>query len=142
MSKDRAAKVGAEVINKAVPSARFDVYPAAMKRIEMLVAAVAVSGAVGAIALHSARAQTEPAQIKTGVDARIAALEQKVATLEAQNTELRNVIQISTAAGSVTIKPTGQLVLKGTSVAVESTGTTELKSSGTMTLKGALININ
>ncbi|MBI5536735.1 MAG: hypothetical protein HY898_28705 [Deltaproteobacteria bacterium] len=113
-----------------------------MKRIEMLVAAVAVSGAVGAIALHSARAQTEPAQIKTGVDARIAALEQKVATLEAQNTELRNVIQISTAAGSVTIKPTGQLVLKGTSVAVESTGTTELKSSGTMTLKGALININ
>jgi len=112
-----------------------------MKQRGVLMAAVTVSVAIGAFALHSARAQT-PTQTKGSVEFRIAMLEQKVATLEAQNTELRSVIQIDKAAGSMTIKPTGQLVLKGASLTIESTGTTEIKASGTMTLKGALININ
>jgi hypothetical protein len=112
-----------------------------MKQRGVLLAAVTVSVAIGAFALHSARAQT-PTQVRGTGESRIAALEQRVATLEAQNTELRNVIEISTATGSMTIKPTGNLVLKGPSVMVESTGAAQVKTSGTLTLKGALVNIN
>ena len=59
--------------------------------------------------------------------------------LESQNAELRSVIQISTANGSMTIKPNGQLMLKGMSVTLESTGTAEIKAAGTLIFKGARI---
>ncbi len=112
-----------------------------MKRHEMLLAAGALLGAISAFALHPARAQT-PTQTKGSVEVRIATLEQKISALEAQNAELRNVIQISTAAGSVTIKPSGKLKLVSASLELELTGSAEIKTSSNLTLKGALININ
>jgi hypothetical protein len=111
-----------------------------MRRLEILVAAAMVSAAIGTLAVHSARAQTFPVQPKISVETRIAALEQKVATLEAQNAELRGVIQISSS--SVTIKSSGQIALKGGSLEVESTGKTVIKASGDVIVKGSRINLN
>jgi hypothetical protein len=121
-----------------------------MKRLGMLLVAVTVLAAIWAFTLHTARAQTLP-QVRGGsVEARIAALEQKVSVLESQNAELRSVIQISTTAGSMTISPRGQLVLKGMSVLLDSAsraeirsaGSAEIKAAGDIIMKGALINLN
>jgi hypothetical protein len=120
-----------------------------MKRLGVLLVAVTVSAAIGAFAQYAAREQPLT-QNMGSIEARIATLEQKVAVLESQNAELRSVIQISTAAGSMTINPRGQLMLKGMSVVLESTnhaeiraaGSMNLKAAGDMNLKGSLIRIN
>jgi hypothetical protein len=121
-----------------------------MKRLGMLLAAVMVLAVIWVFALHSVRAQTLP-QIRGGsVEARLAVLEQKVAVLESQNAELRSVIQISAATGTMTINPSLKLVLKSMTVLLDSTshaeiraaGSMSLKAAGDMNLKGSLIRIN
>lgn len=112
-----------------------------MKRPGMILGAVVVVGAVGVLALHAARADTAPLPSRT-LEARVAKLEQQVATLETQNAALRSVIQIESLSGTVTINPSTTLKLKSARIDLESTSTTEIKASGTVTLKGALINLN
>jgi hypothetical protein len=112
-----------------------------MKRLGVVLVAVAVSAAIGAFALRAAQAQTL-IPIRGSVEARVALLEQKVAMLESQNAELRSMIQISTAAGTMTIKPSRQLVIKSMHVVHESTNKIEIKAAGDIILKGSRINLN
>lgn len=128
-----------------------------MKRLGVLLLAVTVSAAIGLFALHAARAQTLIQNRGGGVEARVAVLEQKVAMLESQNAELRSMIQISTATGSMTINPNRKLVLKSMTVLLESTDFTDistksmtiratnvmnLKASGDIILRASKIGLN
>jgi hypothetical protein len=42
----------------------------------------------------------------------------------------------------MTIEAKGNLSIKAATISIEATGTLELKASGTMTVRGALVNIN
>lgn len=53
-----------------------------------------------------------------------------------------NTITIETSSGAITIESKGQLKLKSQSISIEAGASMEIKASGTLTLKGALIQIN
>ena len=53
-----------------------------------------------------------------------------------------NTIVIKSAASEIAITSTAKLALKSAQVAIEATGTLEIKSGGTLTLTGALVQIN
>lgn len=52
-----------------------------------------------------------------------------------------NLVQIESDSGTMTIKSAGQLKLESPSVSIKG-DTTEIKASGTLTLKGAMVQIN
>lgn len=56
--------------------------------------------------------------------------------------EKGNVVKVDSNSGAMTIEAKGQLKIKAASISIEATGTLELKSGGTMTIRGALVNIN
>ncbi|HET9525388.1 MAG TPA: phage baseplate assembly protein V [Pyrinomonadaceae bacterium] len=56
--------------------------------------------------------------------------------------EMGNVVKVNSNSGAMTIEAKGQLSIKATTIALEATGTLELKASGTVTIRGALVNIN
>ena len=53
-----------------------------------------------------------------------------------------NTIKIESASGAITIESSGQLKLKAQTVSIESGASMEIKASGTLTLQGALVQIN
>ncbi|HZR83915.1 MAG TPA: phage baseplate assembly protein V [Candidatus Binatia bacterium] len=53
-----------------------------------------------------------------------------------------NQIKIESTSGAMTIEAKGQLNIKGTTVTIESSSTMEIKASATLTVRGALVNIN
>lgn len=53
-----------------------------------------------------------------------------------------NTITIETSSGAVTIESKGQLKLKSQSISIEAGASMEIKATGTLTLKGAVIQIN
>jgi len=53
-----------------------------------------------------------------------------------------NVIQIETSSGAITIKSTGQLNIESRVVSIKAGATMEIKSSGTLTINGAMVQIN
>jgi uncharacterized protein involved in type VI secretion and phage assembly len=56
--------------------------------------------------------------------------------------ESGNVVKVDSNSGAMTIEAKGQLNIKAASITIEATGTIELKASATMTIRGALVNIN
>lgn len=56
--------------------------------------------------------------------------------------EKGNVVKVDSNSGAMTIEAKGQLKIKAASITIEATGTLELKAGGTMTIRGALVNIN
>ncbi|HVC12451.1 MAG TPA: phage baseplate assembly protein V [Burkholderiales bacterium] len=53
-----------------------------------------------------------------------------------------NRIRIDSNSGALTIEATGQLNIKAATISIEASGTLELKASATLTVRGALVNIN
>lgn len=53
-----------------------------------------------------------------------------------------NKMKIETNSGAITIKSTGQLKLESQSVSIQAGASMEIKASGTLTIKGALVQIN
>lgn len=53
-----------------------------------------------------------------------------------------NVVKIDSNSGGMTIEAQGALKIKAASLTLEATGTLEVKASATLTLRGALVNIN
>ncbi len=53
-----------------------------------------------------------------------------------------NVVKVDSNSGAMTIEAKGQLNIKGATITIEATGTLELKASATLTVRGALVNIN
>ena len=53
-----------------------------------------------------------------------------------------NVVKVDSNSGAMTIEAKGQLNIKAATITIESSGTLELKASATMTIRGALVNIN
>jgi uncharacterized protein involved in type VI secretion and phage assembly len=53
-----------------------------------------------------------------------------------------NTIKIESASGAITITAGQQLKLKSTSVSIEADASMEIKASGTLTLRGAMVQIN
>jgi uncharacterized protein (DUF2345 family) len=53
-----------------------------------------------------------------------------------------NKITINSSASEIAITSKAKLTLKSAQVAIEADGSVEIKSGGTLTLKGALIQIN
>lgn len=53
-----------------------------------------------------------------------------------------NKLTIESGGGTVTVESTGQLKLKSQSVSIEAGAAMELKAGGTLTIKGALVQIN
>ncbi|MGC1951114.1 MAG: phage baseplate assembly protein V [Gammaproteobacteria bacterium] len=53
-----------------------------------------------------------------------------------------NTLKIESNSGSITIESTGKLRLKAQTISIEAGASMELKASGTLTLKGALVQIN
>jgi len=53
-----------------------------------------------------------------------------------------NQIKIESTSGAMTIQANGQLNIKAATITIEATGTLELKASATLTVRGALVNIN
>ena len=53
-----------------------------------------------------------------------------------------NTITIETGSGAITIESKGQLKLKSQSISLEAGASMEIKATGTLTLKGAVIQIN
>jgi len=45
-------------------------------------------------------------------------------------------------SGTITLQATGQLNIKAATISIEATGTLELKANATLTVRGALVNIN
>lgn len=56
--------------------------------------------------------------------------------------EKGNVVKVDSNSGAMTIEAKGQLNIKGATITIEATGTLELKASATLTVRGALVNIN
>ena len=56
--------------------------------------------------------------------------------------ERGNRIKVDSNSGAMTIEAVGQLKLKATSIVIEATGTLEVKANATLTLRGALVQIN
>ncbi len=53
-----------------------------------------------------------------------------------------NSVQIETNAGAIKIRSSGQLKLESPSVSIKAGASMEIKASGTLTIKGALVQIN
>ena len=53
-----------------------------------------------------------------------------------------NQIKIDSRSGAMTIEAKGQLKIKASTISIEATGTLELKATATLTVRGALVNIN
>ena len=53
-----------------------------------------------------------------------------------------NKLQMESNSGAVTIEAKGQLTIKAATITIEASGTLEMKASATMTIRGALVNIN
>ncbi|HET8774104.1 MAG TPA: phage baseplate assembly protein V [Thermoanaerobaculia bacterium] len=53
-----------------------------------------------------------------------------------------NTVKVDSASGAMTIEAKGQLRIKAASISLETTGTLEIKASATLTLRGALVQIN
>jgi uncharacterized protein involved in type VI secretion and phage assembly len=53
-----------------------------------------------------------------------------------------NTVKVDSNSGAMTIEAKGQLNIKGATITIEATGTLELKASATLTVRGALVNIN
>lgn len=53
-----------------------------------------------------------------------------------------NMVKVESSSGAMTIEANGQLTIKAATITIEATTTFDLKSSGTMTIRGALVNIN
>jgi uncharacterized protein involved in type VI secretion and phage assembly len=49
---------------------------------------------------------------------------------------------VSVDAANITLKATGKISLEGATVEIKATGTANVEANGTMTIKGALVNIN
>lgn len=56
--------------------------------------------------------------------------------------EMGNVVSVDSNSGAMTIEAKGQLKIKGATISLEATGTLEIKASATLTIRGALVNIN
>jgi len=56
--------------------------------------------------------------------------------------ETGNVVKVDSNSGAMTIEAKGQLNIKAATITIEATGTLELKASATLTIRGALVNIN
>ena len=54
----------------------------------------------------------------------------------------QNAIKISSSSGAIEVTASQQLTLKATSISIEATASMNIKASGTLTLKGALVQIN
>jgi uncharacterized protein involved in type VI secretion and phage assembly len=53
-----------------------------------------------------------------------------------------NQVKIDANSSAMTIKASGTLSIKAASITIEATGTLDLKANATLTLRGALVNIN
>jgi uncharacterized protein involved in type VI secretion and phage assembly len=53
-----------------------------------------------------------------------------------------NQIKIENKSGAMTIQANGALTIKGATITIEATGTLEVKAGATLTIRGALVNIN
>lgn len=56
--------------------------------------------------------------------------------------EKGNMVKVDSNSGAMTIEAKGQLNIKAATITIEATGTLELKASATLTVRGALVNIN
>ena len=56
--------------------------------------------------------------------------------------ERGNMFKIDSNSGAVTIEAKGQLSIKAATISIEATGSLEVKASATLTVRGALVNIN
>jgi len=53
-----------------------------------------------------------------------------------------NQLKIESKSGALTLQAAGKLNIKAAAITIEATGTLELKASATLTVRGALVNIN
>jgi uncharacterized protein involved in type VI secretion and phage assembly len=53
-----------------------------------------------------------------------------------------NQVKIESNSGAMTLQANGKLSIKAATISIEATGTLELKASATLTVRGALVNIN
>jgi uncharacterized protein involved in type VI secretion and phage assembly len=53
-----------------------------------------------------------------------------------------NHVRIESASGTMSIQANGALRIKAATISIEATGTIDLKASATLTVRGALVNIN
>jgi uncharacterized protein involved in type VI secretion and phage assembly len=53
-----------------------------------------------------------------------------------------NQLKIENKSGAITLQAKGQLHIKAATITIEATGTLELKANATLTVRGALVNIN
>ena len=53
-----------------------------------------------------------------------------------------NIVKVDSTSGAMTIEAKGQLNIKAATITIEATGTLEVKASATLTVRGALVNIN
>jgi uncharacterized protein involved in type VI secretion and phage assembly len=56
--------------------------------------------------------------------------------------ERGNAMSIHSGTGAVTIHASGRLVLQASQISIESSGTIDVKAAATLTLRGALVNLN
>ena len=56
--------------------------------------------------------------------------------------EKGNKFTVNSDSGAMSIEAVGQLKIKAASITIEATSTIEIKASATMTIKGAMVNIN
>jgi uncharacterized protein involved in type VI secretion and phage assembly len=56
--------------------------------------------------------------------------------------EKGNVVKVDSNSGAMTIEAKGQLNIKGVTITIEASGTLELRANATLTVRGALVNIN
>ena len=56
--------------------------------------------------------------------------------------EKGNVVKVDSNSGAMTIEAKGQLNIKAATITIEATGTLEIKAGATLTIRGALVNIN
>ena len=56
--------------------------------------------------------------------------------------EKGNVVKVDSNTGAMTIEAKGKLHIKAATITIEATGTLDLKASATLTVRGALVNIN
>jgi uncharacterized protein involved in type VI secretion and phage assembly len=56
--------------------------------------------------------------------------------------EKGNAVTIDSNSGAVTIEAKGQLTIRAATITIEASGTLDLKAGATLTVRGALVNIN
>jgi uncharacterized protein involved in type VI secretion and phage assembly len=53
-----------------------------------------------------------------------------------------NQLKIENSSGAITLQANGQLKIKAATISIEATGTLDLKANATLSVRGALVNIN